>query len=60
MEKDFGCNKEHIFIDIVSGSKVERPGLTQCLETLSTGDTLVVWRLDRLGRSIFHLNLQLK
>jgi len=53
--KSVGCNKEHIFTDKVSGAKAERPGLTQCLETLSAGDTLVVWRLDRLGRSISHL-----
>ena len=53
--KSAGCKKEHIFTDKVSGAKAERPGLTQCLEMLNTGDTLIVWRLDRLGRSVSHL-----
>ena len=39
----------------VSGAKTERPGLTQALAFLREGDTLVVWRLDRLGRSMTHL-----
>lgn len=45
-----GC--ERIYRDKVSGAKTERPGLKRALETLRTGDTLVVWRLDRLGRSL--------
>ena len=45
--KSAGCNKEHTFTDKVSGVKAERPGLAQCLEILNTGDTLIVWRLDR-------------
>src|SRR3954463_2371073 len=48
-----GC--EHIYTDTVSGSVTTRPGLTQALSHLRTGDTLVVWRLDRLGRSLAHL-----
>lgn len=48
-----GC--ERIFEDTVSGSKTERPGLTASLEYLRDGDVLVVWRLDRLGRSLSHL-----
>ena len=48
-----GC--ERIFEDTVSGSKAERPGLTATLEYLRDGDVLVVWRLDRLGRSLPHL-----
>jgi DNA invertase Pin-like site-specific DNA recombinase len=48
-----GC--ERIFTDTASGAKAERPGLTQALETLRPGDTLVVWKLDRLGRSLKHL-----
>jgi len=48
-----GC--EHIFTDTVSGSVTDRPGLTQALSHLRAGDTLVVWRLDRLGRSFSHL-----
>ena len=48
-----GC--ERIFEDTVSGSKTERPGLIASLEYLRDGDVLVVWRLDRLGRSLPHL-----
>ena len=48
--KSAGCNKEHTFTDKVSGVKAERPGLAQCLEILNTGDTLIVWRLDRFRR----------
>src|SRR4051794_35218412 len=48
-----GC--EQLYTDTVSGSVTERPGLTQALSHLRTGDTLVVWRLDRLGRSLAHL-----
>ena len=43
------------FTDTISGVKTERPGLQQALSHLRTGDTLVVWRLDRLGRSLTHL-----
>ena len=50
-----GCSKSKIFIDKISGVKVERIGLNQCLSELKSGDTLIVWRLDRLGRSIHHL-----
>src|SRR5918998_6784988 len=50
-----GCNPEHIFTDQVSGTKARRPGLEQALSHLRSGDTLVVWRLDRLGRSLRHL-----
>src|SRR3954469_21558443 len=48
-----GC--EQTYTDTVSGSVTERPGLTQALSHLRAGDTLVVWRLDRLGRSLPHL-----
>jgi len=48
-----GC--EQIFTDQVSGTKVERKGLSEALSHLRSGDTLVVWRLDRLGRSLRHL-----
>src|SRR5918998_484036 len=46
---------ELIFTDTVSGTKARRPGLEQALSHLRAGDTLVVWRLDRLGRSLRHL-----
>jgi DNA invertase Pin-like site-specific DNA recombinase len=46
---------QEIYTDTVSGSVTERPGLTQALTHLRAGDTLVVWRLDRLGRSLPHL-----
>ncbi len=42
-------------MDKISGAKCERPGLTKCLGTLRRGDIRVVWRLDRLGRSMRHL-----
>src|SRR5687767_6172591 len=51
--KAAGCSK--IFEEFVSGSKRERPVLNQLLEQLRTGDTIVVWKLDRLGRSLSHL-----
>ncbi|STX84923.1 site-specific DNA recombinase; e14 prophage [Legionella donaldsonii] len=50
-----GCSKKDIYKDKVSGVKTERPGLNECIENLSSGDVLVVWRLDRLGRSMVHL-----
>ena len=48
-----GCKK--IFEDKVSGSRAERPGLAKARDLLREGDTLVVWKLDRLGRSVKHL-----
>src|SRR5512137_3045105 len=50
-----GVPKQLMFVDKVSGAKVARPGLDECLGQLREGDTLVVWRLDRLGRSVRHL-----
>ena len=49
LEKE-GCEK--IFTDKISGTVVERPALSKVKEILRSGDTLVVWRLDRLGRSL--------
>jgi DNA invertase Pin-like site-specific DNA recombinase len=48
-----GC--ERIFTDTASGAKAERVGLDEALSHLREGDSLVVWRLDRLGRSLKHL-----
>jgi DNA invertase Pin-like site-specific DNA recombinase len=48
-----GCNKT--FTDTASGAKTERKGLEEALNYVRKGDTLVVWRLDRLGRSLPHL-----
>tara|TARA_R110002126_G_C10435358_1_gene498491 strand:+ start:268 stop:834 length:567 start_codon:yes stop_codon:yes gene_type:complete len=48
-----GCKK--IITDEVSGSVADRPGLAQLKDILREGDTVVVWRLDRLGRSLKHL-----
>jgi DNA invertase Pin-like site-specific DNA recombinase len=48
-----GCTK--IFTDTASGAKAERTGLNEALDYVREGDVLVVWRLDRLGRSLKHL-----
>src|SRR6266851_2859313 len=50
-----GCRDAWIFRDTASGARTARPGLEACLQALAPGDTLVVWRLDRLGRSMTHL-----
>jgi DNA invertase Pin-like site-specific DNA recombinase len=47
------CKK--VFEDKVTGSRAERPGLVKAQEALRDGDTLVVWKLDRLGRSVKNL-----
>ena len=51
--KAAGCKRIHT--DTSSGSRAKRPGLDQALQNCREGDTLVVWRLDRLGRSLPHL-----
>ena len=50
-----GCDKHRLYTDIASGAKADRPGLEAALHYLRAGDTLVVWKLDRLGRSLTHL-----
>lgn len=50
-----GVGPEHIYSDKASGKRDDRPGLDACLKALRAGDTLVVWKLDRLGRSLRHL-----
>ena len=49
------ANCERILTDTASGAKTERPGLIKALAECRTGDTLIVWKLDRLGRSLPHL-----
>lgn len=50
-----GVTERDIYLDRASGRRDDRPGLDACLKALRTGDTLVVWKLDRLGRSLRHL-----
>ena len=50
-----GIDAEHMYEDLASGSLDARPGLISCLRTLRAGDTLLVWKLDRLGRNLRHL-----
>lgn len=51
--KKAGCKT--LFKDEVTGAHVNRPGLARCLKVLETGDTLIVWKLDRLGRNLSDL-----
>ncbi|MBX9620657.1 MAG: recombinase family protein [Alphaproteobacteria bacterium] len=50
-----GVKPEHLYEDMASGKKDDRPGLNACLKALREGDTLLVWKLDRLGRNLRHL-----
>ena len=50
-----GVSERHLYSDAASGKKDDRPGLAACIQALREGDTLVVWKLDRLGRSLRHL-----
>jgi len=50
-----GVKDEHIYQDAASGKRDDRPGLKSCLKSLRSGDTLIVWKLDRLGRDLKHL-----
>ena len=50
-----GVAADHVYSDRVSGKKDERSGLDACLKALRDGDILVVWKLDRMGRSLHHL-----
>lgn len=50
-----GVGPDRLYEDLASGRRDDRPGLTACLKALRDGDTLVVWKLDRLGRNLHHL-----
>jgi predicted site-specific integrase-resolvase len=50
-----GVEPSRIYEDLASGRKDDRPGLNACLKALQPGNTLVVWKLDRLGRDLKHL-----
>lgn len=50
-----GVDPRHLHQNYASGARDDRPGLTTCLAAVREGDVLIVWRLDRLGRSLSHL-----
>ena len=50
-----GVLDRYCYQDVASGAKQARPGLAACLKALHPGDTLVVWKLDRIARSLLHL-----
>ena len=50
-----GVDAGHVYHDFASGVRDDRPGLDSCVRALRTGDVLVVWKLDRLGRNLAHL-----
>jgi DNA invertase Pin-like site-specific DNA recombinase len=50
-----GVSPDHLYEDFASGKRDDRPGLASCLKALREGDTLLVWKLDRLGRNLHHL-----
>src|SRR5215475_12791301 len=50
-----GVPAGYLYDDVASGAKQARPGLAACLKALHPGDTLVVWKLDRVARSLLHL-----
>ena len=50
-----GVDARHVYHDCASGVRYDRPGLDSCLRALRTGDVVVAWKLDRLGRTLAHL-----
>jgi len=55
-----GVAPEHLYLDEASGKRDDRPGLEACLKALREGDTLYIWKLDRLGRDLKHLVLTVR
>src|SRR5215468_7234508 len=53
--REAGVADRYVYQDVASGAKQARPGLAACLKALHPGDTLVVWKLDRIARSLLHL-----
>ncbi|GJD97657.1 recombinase family protein [Methylobacterium iners] len=51
--EEAGC--ERVFEDVASGAVISRPGLSRALDHARSGDTIVVWKLDRIGRSLAHV-----
>ena len=50
-----GVDAVHVYHDFAFGVRDDRPGLDSCVRALRTGDVLVVWKLDRLGRTLAHI-----
>jgi DNA invertase Pin-like site-specific DNA recombinase len=50
-----GVEPDNVFTDVITGAKADRPGIAALMAAAGKGDTIVVWRLDRLGRSLVHL-----
>ena len=50
-----GVDERHLYVDKASGARDDRPGLKECVAYITEGDSLIVWKLDRLGRSLTHL-----
>ena len=53
--RDAGVSEENLFTDTVTGARADRPGISALMAAVQETDTVIVWRLDRLGRSLVHL-----